>query len=111
MCGLTTACLAGWLWCVCWCGMLLQLFGSVRDDWMAEDPRGWLGANRFYTGSDLCMGCPRFDAYVITTKQARFVEALLQHKGGWARRSSEAAVSLQRGGGGQSGRQAGHQPG
>jgi hypothetical protein len=27
------------------------------------------------------MACPRMDTYVITTKQARFVDALLQHKG------------------------------
>lgn len=48
---------------------------------MAEDPKSWLGANAFYTGSDLSMACPRMDTYVITTKQARFVDALLQHKG------------------------------
>jgi len=72
---------------------LPQLFGSVRDDWLAEDPEGWIKANSFYAGTDLSLGCPKLESYVITTKQTRFVEALLGaqgrereggKEGGWA---------------------------
>jgi len=53
----------------------------VRDDWLAEDREGWLKAHSFYAGTDLSMGCPRLESYVITTKQTRFVEALLGARG------------------------------
>ena len=53
----------------------------MRDDWLADDREGWLKANSFYAGTDLSMGCPRLESYVITTKQTRFVEALLGARG------------------------------
>jgi hypothetical protein len=122
-----------------------QLFGSVRDEWLAEDPDDWIEANEFYAGAggwlasvalsclvfgvrccdstcdarvyihsfiypppppttcthihlihirtlnhppppitDLSLGCGNLDAYVITTKQTRFVETLLTAKGAFS---------------------------
>ena len=61
--------------------LLLQMFGTTRDEWIASDPKGWLGANRFYAGTDLSLGCPHFEAYIITTKQARFVEVWYEEEG------------------------------
>jgi hypothetical protein len=48
---------------------------------MARDAKGWLKANSFYAGADLSLSCPFFHTVIITTKQSRFVEALLEHQG------------------------------
>jgi hypothetical protein len=58
-----------------------QLYGSVRDEWLGTDAEGWVKANAFYAGTDLSLHCPRFESYVVTTKQTRFVEALIGAKG------------------------------
>ncbi|TFJ84039.1 hypothetical protein NSK_005134 [Nannochloropsis salina CCMP1776] len=57
------------------------LYGSVRDEWLGTDAEGWVKANAFYAGTDLSLHCPRFESYVVTTKQTRFVEALIGAKG------------------------------
>lgn len=58
-----------------------QLFGSVRDEWLADDPDGWIEANPLYAGADFPLGCGNWDPYILTTKQTRFVETLLQARG------------------------------
>ena len=58
-----------------------QLFGSVRDEWLADDPDGWIEANPLYAGADFSLGCGNWDPYILTTKQTRFVETLLQARG------------------------------
>lgn len=60
-----------------------QLFGSVRDEWLAEDPDDWIEANPLYAGADFSLGCGNWDAYILTTKQTRFVETLLAARGAW----------------------------
>jgi phosphoglycolate phosphatase-like HAD superfamily hydrolase len=63
---------------------LVRLFGDARDQWIAADPEGWLARHEFYPGvaealnAAAARGCPLF---VLTTKQHRFTERLLQNAG------------------------------
>ncbi|KAL3135304.1 hypothetical protein ABBQ32_007501 [Trebouxia sp. C0010 RCD-2024] len=61
---------------------LVELFGSVRDAWIAEDLPGWLNANGIYPGlpQDLAAAQRDHELYIVTTKQARFTEALMRDK-------------------------------
>ena len=63
---------------------LVRLFGDVRDEWMARDLDGWLGANGIYEGVPeiLRMARELHHAYIVTTKQARFAAALLANAAG-----------------------------
>lgn len=57
---------------------------NVRDRWIAEDLEGWLDLHRFYPGAiDRLSGLLRSDtaAYIVTTKESRFVKRLLQKVG------------------------------
>ena len=59
---------------------LLATFGATRDAMMEKDLQGWIDANRIYPGiaetvRDLIA---RHEFYVVTTKQARFAEAILR---------------------------------
>ena len=59
---------------------LLATFGATRDAMMEKDLQGWIDANRIYPGiaetvRDLI---DRHEFYVVTTKQARFAEAILR---------------------------------
>jgi phosphoglycolate phosphatase-like HAD superfamily hydrolase len=60
---------------------LVDLFGGVRDEWMAADLASWLAPNAIYPGvadavrASLARGD---DVHVVTTKQARFTAALLR---------------------------------
>lgn len=58
---------------------LVELFGSTRDLWMAEDLDGWLAPNRIYPGVSDTMKklMSSHEVYIVTTKQARFTEAIL----------------------------------
>lgn len=62
-------------------GMLVD---GLRDQWIAEDLPGWLGLHRFYPGVTerlqqlLDQG---FAVVIITTKETRFVQQLLQREG------------------------------
>ncbi|MCG9890817.1 MAG: HAD family hydrolase [Thermosynechococcaceae cyanobacterium MS004] len=57
------------------------LVDKTRDQWMTEDLDGWLALHAFYPGVDrqlqhwLSQGLP---LWIITTKESRFVDALLQ---------------------------------
>lgn len=53
----------------------------MRDEWLADDPDGWIDANPLYAGGDFSLGCGNWDPYILTTKQTRFVETLLQARG------------------------------
>jgi phosphoglycolate phosphatase-like HAD superfamily hydrolase len=63
---------------------LVALFGAVRDEWMAADMDGWLAPNRIYPGAADAVRrlMAAGEAYVVTTKQARFTEALLRSMAG-----------------------------
>jgi hypothetical protein len=62
---------------------LVEKFGSYRDDWMRRDLRSWLESNSFYPGvcEAVALARDRDEAYVVTTKQARFALALLKEIG------------------------------
>ena len=66
---------------------MVDLFGSTRDDWIREDLQGWLAPNKFYPGiaesTKEAFDGPGGDAmYIVTTKQARFTEALMRDMAG-----------------------------
>lgn len=61
---------------------LVELFGKVRDEWLEHDLSGWIGANRFYPGTADALRFASSKVYIVTTKQARFAEALLQKLAG-----------------------------
>lgn len=50
---------------------LVELFGSTRDAWMAEDLDDWLGANEIYEGVPAIVQNLRKQGsfYIVTTKQ------------------------------------------
>ena len=62
---------------------LVARFGTTRDAWMERDLEGWLGANGMYEGVPAVLkACQSTqEAYVVTTKQARFTAALLTDAG------------------------------
>ena len=49
----------------------MDLFGSVRDAWIADDLHGWLDANGIYAGlpDDLAAAQKQAELYIVTTKQ------------------------------------------
>ncbi|KAG8080786.1 hypothetical protein GUJ93_ZPchr0007g6132 [Zizania palustris] len=61
---------------------LVDLFGSIRDDWIKNDLSGWIGANRFYPGTADALKFSSSEVYIVTTKQGRFAEALLKELAG-----------------------------
>jgi hypothetical protein len=52
---------------------LVNLFGSVRDNWIAEDLAGWLAPNRIYPGVAEAvrstLSSSDTEVYIVTTKQ------------------------------------------
>ncbi|CAE6958039.1 unnamed protein product [Symbiodinium natans] len=63
---------------------LIREFGEVRDRWMSEDLSSWLACNRAYDMvPDVMMEMVARGAevYIITTKQKRFCQALLEDFG------------------------------
>ena len=62
---------------------LKPLFGGERDRWLKEDPEGWLAHNRFYPGAaeTLKTLLERGRVVILTTKQCRFVERLMDRAG------------------------------
>ncbi|KAG6749525.1 hypothetical protein POTOM_046577 [Populus tomentosa] len=61
---------------------LIELFGKVRDEWMDNDLATWIGANRFYPGVPDALKFASSSIYIVTTKQSRFADALLQELAG-----------------------------
>ncbi|XP_030465030.1 uncharacterized protein LOC115684439 isoform X4 [Syzygium oleosum] len=62
--------------------ILVDLFGKVRDEWMDKDLGTWIAANRFYPGVPDALQLASSSIFVVTTKQSRFADALLQKLGG-----------------------------
>jgi phosphoglycolate phosphatase-like HAD superfamily hydrolase len=57
---------------------------SLRDRWIAEDLSGWLALHEFYPSvSEQLQGWVNsgFPVFIITTKESRFVDALLRQNG------------------------------
>ncbi|XP_042477870.1 uncharacterized protein LOC122059247 isoform X1 [Macadamia integrifolia] len=61
---------------------LVELFGKVRDEWIEKDLSSWIGANRFYPGVSDALKFASSRVYIVTTKQGRFADALLQELAG-----------------------------
>lgn len=64
-----------------------QLVDHLRDLWLARDEQGWLGQHRFYPGVIqtlgrwLAEGPGGIKTVIVTTKETRFVVALLRDAG------------------------------
>jgi hypothetical protein len=79
-----------------WTVQLVDLFGRVRDEWIARDLDDWLSPNRIYPGvaealKDL-MG--RDEVYIVTTKQVRFACFLFHDQVGPCQRVSTFKLML-----------------
>ncbi|CAI0407402.1 unnamed protein product [Linum tenue] len=61
---------------------LVEFFGKVRDEWMEQDLKTWIGANRFYPGVPEALKFASSTMYIVTTKQGRFADALLRELAG-----------------------------
>jgi phosphoglycolate phosphatase-like HAD superfamily hydrolase len=62
---------------------MVELFGTARDDWLRLDPDGWLQRHRFYPQvlPALAAVLTAATGFIVTTKQERFVHALLAGQG------------------------------
>lgn len=61
---------------------LKRLFGQVRDQWIAEDFNNWITNNPLYPGMiEFLQQIPPAQLFIITTKQQRFVEAIIKANG------------------------------
>ena len=62
---------------------LIKLFGRARDVWIERDLSDWLSRHRFYPGlpEKLAATIETHTVFVLTTKQERFVNALLESRG------------------------------
>ena len=58
---------------------LIRLFGKTRDSWIQSNLESWLAAHRFYPGALEFLRTSQSQArvVVITTKETRFAQALL----------------------------------
>jgi len=57
---------------------------SIRDQWIADDLNGWLKIHRFYPGvAGRLKGwiASGLEVFIVTTKEGRFVQQLLQQQG------------------------------
>ncbi|KAG2445183.1 hypothetical protein HYH02_008651 [Chlamydomonas schloesseri] len=59
---------------------MVELFGRVRDDWIAADLTGWLAPNRIYDGvaDPVRAALAAHHVYIVTTKQAHYTEILMR---------------------------------
>lgn len=61
---------------------LKTAFALYRDNWIAADLHTWLEMNPLYTGiPQLLQKIPKEKSFIITTKQERFVHAILSAQG------------------------------
>lgn len=60
---------------------MIQTFGQVRDEWIANDMNAWLDINTFYNGISQGITDCRGESVLVTTKQHRFATALVRHAG------------------------------
>lgn len=61
--------------------LLVNEFGSVRDEWIENDLDTWIGSNRMFPGVVDALNFAEADVYIITTKQTRFAKLLLESYG------------------------------
>ncbi|MBD6619624.1 HAD family hydrolase [Komarekiella sp. 'clone 1'] len=56
---------------------------NLRDQWITTDLEGWLSLHRFYPGvlEKLKLTVASAKVYIVTTKEGRFVQQLLQQEG------------------------------
>ncbi|NDJ22086.1 HAD family hydrolase [Nostoc sp. B(2019)] len=56
---------------------------NLRDEWITTDLDGWLSLHRFYPGvlEKLKLTITSAKLYIVTTKEGRFVQQLLQQEG------------------------------
>lgn len=60
---------------------VLEVFSGCRDDMMTNDKEGWLNSTPLYAGvADAMRGIPG-PVFIITTKEQRFAQTILQHYG------------------------------
>ncbi len=58
---------------------LKQIFGTTRDEWIADDFDSWVEMNPLFEGvADKLQHIDTDNSYIITTKQERFVDHILQ---------------------------------
>ncbi|HET8806909.1 MAG TPA: HAD family hydrolase [Methylophaga sp.] len=58
---------------------LKSVFGKVRDSWIEDDFASWIANNPLYPGmADFLQKMPPAQLFIITTKQERFVSAILE---------------------------------
>jgi len=60
---------------------MIETFGRVRDDWIAQDMESWLEINTFYKGISQAINACDGETVLVTTKQQRFATALVRHAG------------------------------
>ena len=60
---------------------MINTFGKVRDEWIANDLNSWLDINTFYSGISNGITNCQGEAVLVTTKQQRFATALVRHAG------------------------------
>lgn len=60
---------------------MIDTFGQVRDDWIAQDMDSWLEINTFYNGIAQAINECDGETVLVTTKQQRFAAALVRHAG------------------------------
>ena len=62
---------------------MAALFGNTRDRWIEHDLDGWLACHRFYPGTieRLQVAMHHVKVVILTTKQERFVQILLNQAG------------------------------
>ena len=60
---------------------MVQVFGDVRDEWIADDQPSWLDINKFYPGVPEAINSCQGQSVLVTPKQQRFAVALCRHAG------------------------------
>ena len=61
---------------------LKTVFAAIRDQWISDDFDGWLANNPLYPGiKELLLSIPPQQLFIVTTKQERFVSAILSANG------------------------------
>lgn len=60
---------------------LVAFFGQTRDALIAEDVQAWVGLNPVYEPVRACLSGANVEYTIITTKQERFVRAILESNG------------------------------
>ncbi|MFN5513490.1 MAG: HAD family hydrolase [Cyanobacteriota bacterium] len=62
---------------------LAQALDQTRDRWIETDLKDWLALHQFYPGviPRLKMLLEEYHLYIVTTKEGRFIQALLQGQG------------------------------